>query len=202
MCRVRVPIVCHVRIGMCVPCVRVCLCACVRVAVFARLTKHQDQLRKSGLAMDVTGTVTVSSTPRKSDNKLTTLFKTRMASAAAPPPLPPIYQEKVDALKKANESLRSLVSRQQQLSAQLTENSMVKEVRSENRLALGARAPFSPSPHCSNCYCTRVCARITPSAPPSHQNLTPNVLAGAGRAEGGRAHLQAARQGARAPRPR
>ena len=44
-------------------------------------------------------------------------------------PLPPAYQEKVEALQRTNAHMRTLVGRQQQLDAQLTENSMVKEVR-------------------------------------------------------------------------
>jgi chaperonin cofactor prefoldin len=40
--------------------------------------------------------------------------------------LPPEYQTRLDALQKANASLRELVNRQQQFEAQHTENAMVK----------------------------------------------------------------------------
>lgn len=40
--------------------------------------------------------------------------------------LPPAYQAKLEALQKANATLRELVSRQQQFEAQHTENAMVR----------------------------------------------------------------------------
>jgi chaperonin cofactor prefoldin len=41
--------------------------------------------------------------------------------------MPPAYQEKLDALKVVNASLRELVNRQQLFDAQHTENAMVKQ---------------------------------------------------------------------------